>query len=201
VAARSSSIARAARSATATPLPQETIRIRRGIAGSRARRAGPLALIVAGPNRLLDRVIDVIGRRAALLAGSACLLYGAALTAGPLPHDFYVSVAQVLPVLLLVGVIEGRYFNRVNRREPFDRFVLKGMLLVLFAGEVAALASLAHDGDQVLLRGLVLLAIACAGLVLWIYAVAGPARPSRTPDTLAMAERVRRAVTDCRAED
>ena len=99
-------------------------------------------------------------------------------------------------MFLLVGVIDGRYFVGLQRREPFDRFLLRGMLVLTLSGEAAALATLALSGDEVLLRGLVLLAIGCTGMLLWIYAVVGPARPTMPTDTLAMAERVRRAVED-----
>jgi hypothetical protein len=88
---------------------------------------------------------------------------------------FYSAVAQVLPVLLLAVVVEGRYFRRLDQRESFDRFILRGLLFIPLLGEGASLACIAQGHDTVWLRGTVLFALGVVVLLIVLYASYGPA--------------------------
>lgn len=88
---------------------------------------------------------------------------------------FYGAVAQILPVLLLAIVVEGRYFRRLDQRESFDRFLLRGLLFVPLLGEGASLACVAQGHDTVWLRGTVLFALGVVVLLIVLYAAYGPA--------------------------
>jgi len=95
--------------------------------------------------------------------------------------DFYVVVAQMLPVLLLVGAVNGRYFQGLDAKESFARFFLRGFWIGGVIGEVAALVVVARGHDSILLRGCVIYGLLLCGIIATVYALDGPARPHTHP--------------------
>jgi len=136
-----------------------------------------------------------IDRRFTLTLGGLLLTLGAGEMSQSwhLKAAFYVSVAQLVPILLLVGVVEGRYYRRLTVRTAFDRFLLRSVLLVPLTAEVAALACVGSGHDTTILRGLVLFGLGLSAMTLLIYAFHGPAlsRVGATTEMLEAAERVR----------
>jgi hypothetical protein len=130
----------------------------------------------------LNRRVD---RRVSVSAGSALLIWsmGAITVQVHVRSDFYDVVAQMLPVLLLVGAVNGRYFRDLNAKEAFDRFFLRGFWVGGVVGEVAALVVVARGHDSILLRGCVIYGLLLCGIIATVYALDGPARPHpRRPD-------------------
>ena len=98
-------------------------------------------------------------------------------------NDFYDIVAQILPVLLLVGAVNGGYFRALNAKESFDRFFLRGFWVGGVVGELAALVVVARGHDSILLRGCVIYGLLLCGIIATVYALEGPAQPhSSSPD-------------------
>jgi peptidoglycan/LPS O-acetylase OafA/YrhL len=138
----------------------------------------------------LNRRVD---RRVTLSVASALLILGAGISTVPVHvrRDFYDVVAQMLPVLLLVGAVNGRYFRALNAKGPFDRFFLRGLWVGGLIGEVAALIVIARGHDSTLLRGCVIYGLLLCGTIATVYALDGPARPHphhRDPSTSATEE-------------
>lgn len=108
---------------------------------------------------------------------------------------FYSVLAQVLPILLLAVVVEGRYFRGLDHRESFDRFLLRGLLYMPVLGEAAALVCVAQGHDSELLRGTVLFALGVTVMLLLLYASYGPAtdHSMKASAVAAGVERVRAA--------
>jgi hypothetical protein len=149
--------------------------------------------------RLEQRVLGYSERRPAVALGALLMGLGAGKTTGPLPHSLYATVAQVLPVFMVVAVIEGRYFHQLERRPKFERFFLGGFLLLPLAAEIVAIAELAIAHDPLFLRALVLVGGGCALLLVWVYATLGPTRGVNAT-TLMQAENVQRTVGAVRGE-
>lgn len=126
--------------------------------------------------RVNARADALLEQRVGFAASMTFLVLALGWLVGPLPQPFYATVAQVLPVFVLVAVVEGRYFTRLGGRDPLDRFFLRGMLALVLAGEAAALAALALTDDHLLLRGLVVNALGWSTLLVCLYAARGPAR-------------------------
>jgi hypothetical protein len=123
----------------------------------------------------LNRRVD---RRVTVSVGSALLIWGmgAATALVHVRNDFYSVVAQMLPVLLLVGAVNGRYFQGLDAKEPFARFFLRGFWIGGVVGEVAALVVVARGHDSILLRGCVIYGLLLCGMIATVYALDGPAR-------------------------
>jgi hypothetical protein len=138
-------------------------------------------------------LVRLAGRRFLMAAGLGLMIVGTGQATPALPDASYATVAQVLPVFALLAVVEGQYFAGADEREPFDRFFLKGVLLLPIIAELAALAAPLMHRDHVLVRGVVIVGTATAIFLLWMYATIGPAR-QRPPGLLTQAERVRRVV-------
>jgi hypothetical protein len=138
-----------------------------------------------------------IGRRALLLTGAFVLtvVFGLSTSPAHVKPPFYSAMAQILPVLLLVAVVEGRYLRNMETRAPFDRFVLTGLFLTPALGELSALTCVAIGHDNVLLRGMTLFAAAITAALLIVYALEGPAKTPASPqlDMLLAASQVRSA--------
>ncbi|HXP99008.1 MAG TPA: hypothetical protein VN845_02965 [Solirubrobacteraceae bacterium] len=129
-----------------------------------------------------------VDRRVSLTIGSALLVCGAGMATVHVHvrHDFYDVVAQMLPVLMLVGAVNGRYFRDLDARETFDRFLLRGFWVGGLVGEVAALVFVARGHDSILLRGSVIYGLFLCGIIANVYALQGPARAHpRSPETSA----------------
>jgi hypothetical protein len=152
--------------------------------------------VIGGVNRAQDRVFSAwssrVDSRVTLLVGASMMTVGLGLATSGLHVrlGFYEVLAQVLPVLLLVVVVEGRYFRGLEQREPLDRFVLRGFLFVPLLGEVAALGCVAVGHDSLWLRGASILGLGVVVLMLVVYASDGPAR-SRSTRGAAVATAVR----------
>lgn len=146
-----------------------------------------------------------VDRRISLTIGAVLLILAiGSLTAKVhIRLAFYAVLAQVLPVLLLAVVVEGRYFRRLDRREPFDRFLLRGLLYMPVVGEAAALICVAQGHDSELLRGTVLFALGVTIMLLLLYASYGPAtdRSIRAAVVMAGVEQVKAANRDSDAHD
>jgi hypothetical protein len=140
---------------------------------------------------------DRVDRRISLTIGAVLMILGLGdLTARVhIKLDFYSVLAQVLPILLLAVVVEGRYFRSLDRREPFDRFFLKGLLYMPVLGEAAALVCVAQGHDSELLRGTVLFAFGVTVMLLLLYAAYGPAT-DRAIKASAIAAGVERVKTE-----
>jgi hypothetical protein len=160
-----------------------------------------LQTVIHGSRRLTNRFFDAwnarIDRRISLTVGAALMILGLGdLTARVhIKLAFYAVLAQVLPILLLAVVVEGRYFRGLNRRESFDRFLLRGLLYMPVLGEAAALICVAQGHDSELLRGTVLFALGVTFILLLIYASDGPAtnRSLKASVVAAGVERVKTA--------
>jgi hypothetical protein len=120
-----------------------------------------------------------VDRRVTVSVGSVLLIWGmGAITARVhVRSSFYDIVAQILPVLLLVGAVNGRYFQGLDAKEPFARFFLRGFWIGGMVGEVAALVVVARGHDSILLRGCVIYGLLLCGMIATVYALDGPARP------------------------
>jgi hypothetical protein len=162
---------------------------------------------------LFDRVVGLedrffaflnarVDRRISLTVGAIVFVVGLGdVTARLRPRlGFYGTLAQVLPVLLLAVVVEGRYFRGLERRQSFDRFLLKGLLYVPLLGEAAALACVAEGHDTALMRGVVLFALGLTVILLIVYASDGPAT-GRSMETSAMLAAVEQVKTAAKRRD
>jgi hypothetical protein len=118
-----------------------------------------------------------VDRRISLTVGAALMVLGLGdLTSKVhIKLAIYAVLAQVLPILLLAVVVEGRYFRGLDRRESFDRFLLRGLLYMPMLGEAAALVCVAQGRDSELLRGTALFALGVTVMLLLLYASYGPA--------------------------
>lgn len=96
-----------------------------------------------------------------LLLGTSLIIFGLgeATSRIHIRGAFYAVVAQILPVLLLAIVVEGRYFRDLKHRSPYDRFLLRGLLFSPIVGEIACLIVVAQGHDALLPRGTVLFAL------------------------------------------
>jgi hypothetical protein len=123
----------------------------------------------------LNRRVD---RRVSVSAGSVLVVMGVGMTTDSVhPRiEFYSVVAQMLPILLLVAAVDGRYFRERGDAPPFDRFLVRGFWVVGLVGIGAALAVVARGHDSVILRGLVIYALVLVGVLVTVYAIHGPAR-------------------------
>jgi hypothetical protein len=138
---------------------------------------GPRPPLRALGSRTATAINNRVDRRFSLLVGSALIVVGLgnATESVQVRSGFYASVAQILPVLMLVAAVEGRYFRERKQDEPFDRFVQRGLWFAGLIGISASLAVLARGTDSVLLRGAVIYSAALVGVVVSVYAIYGPA--------------------------
>lgn len=135
--------------------------------------------------RFFDALNRRLDRRVTVSIASALVILGAGMSTAPVHvrRDFYDVVAQMLPVLLLVGAVNGRYFQGLDAKEPFARFFLRGFWIGGVVGEVAALVVVARGHDSILLRGCVIYGLLLCGMIATVYALDGPARPHAPPPT------------------
>jgi hypothetical protein len=156
-------------------------------------------------NRLFAAWNARVDRRISLTIGAALMILGLGdlTTRVHIKLAFYAVLAQVLPILLLAVVVEGRYFRGLDHRESFDRFLLRGLLYMPVVGEAAALVCVAQGHDSELLRGTVLLALGVTIMLLLLYASYGPAtdRSIRAAVVTAGVEQVKAASQKRNAHD
>jgi len=129
-----------------------------------------------------QRVFDAWNRRVdqriSLAIGSVLIVLGIGSVTKPVHTrvEFYAVVAQILPVLMLVAAVDGRYFRERDNAPPLDRFLIRGFWVIGLIGLGAALAVVARGHDSVMLRGLVIYALMLVGALVTGYAICGPAR-------------------------
>ncbi len=119
-----------------------------------------------------------VDQRVSVVAGSILIVLGlgSATASIHVRLGFYAVVAQMIPVLMLVAAVEGRYFREHDEAPPFDRFVKRGFWLAGLVGLGAALAVVARGHDSLILRGSVIYALVLVGVLVSVYAIYGPAR-------------------------
>jgi peptidoglycan/LPS O-acetylase OafA/YrhL len=135
-----------------------------------------------------DRTVAALNRRVdqriSLMVGSVLVVLGIGDLTEPIHVrvGFYGTVAQIIPVLMLVAAVEGRYFRQREGDPPLDRFIQRGLWLAGLMGIAASLAVIARGSDSVLLRGAVIYSLALVGVLVSAYAIYGPARdPGKAP--------------------
>jgi hypothetical protein len=118
-----------------------------------------------------------VDRRISLTLGSALLVVGIGQATRQVHTrlEFYVVVAQLMPVLMLVAAVNGRYFRERETASAFDRYLIRGFWVVGLVGIGAALIVVARGRDSVILRGLVVYGLALIGVLVSVYAIHGPA--------------------------
>jgi hypothetical protein len=126
---------------------------------------------VAALNRRVDQ-------RISLVVGSALVVIGFGDVTEPIHVrvGFYGTVAQIIPVLMLVAAVEGRYFRERDGDPPLDRFIQRGFWYAGLVGIAASLTVIARGSDSVVLRGAVIYSLALIGVLVSVYAIYGPAR-------------------------
>jgi peptidoglycan/LPS O-acetylase OafA/YrhL len=129
------------------------------------------ARAVASWNDRVDLRISV----SAISLGSV-IAFGELTASLRIRADFYEMTAQVLPIVMLAVVVEGRFFRGLERRETTGRVVLKTFLFLPILGEAAALVCVAQGHASPLERGTVFTAYVVMLALLCVYAVDGPAR-------------------------
>ena len=116
-----------------------------------------------------------------MIVGTALLMLGVGLATQSLSIEpgFYDAVAQVIPILLLVAVVEGRYFVDRPARSPFDAFMVRWFLAMPLIAEGAALTVIARGSDEAILRGAVFTGMVLSLSLFLTFATEGPLRLRR----------------------
>ncbi len=91
--------------------------------------------------------------------------------------EFYATVAQVIPVLLLAAAVEGRMFRSRRNRTRFQARAMRGSLLLVGVGEASSLAVVARGHDSALLRIGALAGIVVVVAAFVVFALDSPAPP------------------------
>ena len=120
-------------------------------------------------------------KQASVVLGTFLAVMGIGLATRPWPiePEFYEAAAQVIPILLLVAAVEGRFFLDRPACPAFYAFLMRWFLIVPLFAEGAALTAIARGDDDALLRGTVF-AGALLGVSLFLaFACDGPAPKSR----------------------
>lgn len=149
-------------------------RVRRAAKGAKRLWRSVLAI----ESRLTAALSRRVDQRISLVLGSLLLIVGIGEVTEPVHVrvGFYGTVAQIIPVLMLVAAVEGRYFRERKGDPPLDRFIQRGFWYAGLIGIGASLAVIAQGGDSVLLRGAVIYSLALIGVLVTVYAIHGPAR-------------------------
>lgn len=136
------------------------------------------ARLLAAKDRAGTTFNRLIDQRISLVVGSALIAIGIGDVTEPIHvrTDFYGTVAQIIPVLMLVAAVEGRYFRERDGELPLDRFIRRGFWYAGLIGIASSLAVIARGSDSVLLRGAVIYSLALIGIVVTVFAIHGPAR-------------------------
>jgi len=91
--------------------------------------------------------------------------------------EFYATVAQVIPVLLLAAAVEGRMFRSRRNHTRFQARAMRGSLLLVGIGEASALAVVARGHDSALLRIGSMAGIVVVVAAFIVFTLDGPALP------------------------
>lgn len=126
-----------------------------------------------------------VDQRVSLIVGSVLIVIGIGELTEPIHVRvaFYAAVTQIIPVLMLVAAVEGRYFRNRAEDATYDRFIQRGFWYSGLAGIGASLVVLARGGDSVLLRGAVIYSLALIGVLVSVYAIYGPAGGEESGDS------------------
>jgi len=111
-----------------------------------------------------------------VVAGTGALVaaIGLATRALAIKPGFYETVAQVIPIFLLVAVVEGRFFVERPARSPFSAFMVQWFLVMPVFAEGAALAAIARGSDSDIVRGAVLTGMLLSVSLFFAFALDGP---------------------------
>jgi hypothetical protein len=105
---------------------------------------------------------------------------------------FYSSVAELIPVLLLVIIVQAGYFRGIDRQDRFRTHMSRWILSTILVSEGSALACVASGSDSLLLRTFVFYGLLWICMLIYVYATDGPRRPPpERHNLMAAAERVR----------
>ena len=118
------------------------------------------------------------------MLATGVIIVGVGFAVGPVTLVFYATVAQVLPVLLLAVIFEGRFATLLQGGDRASRFSFRAEFVLMLCGEAAALVAIAGVGDNVVVRGLVATALGWSTLLLVLHASVTPAL-HRHPTRLA----------------
>lgn len=134
--------------------------------------------LAAIESRMVTALNKRVDQRVSLGVGSALIILGIGDLTRPVHVrvGFYGTVAQIIPVLMLVVAVEGRYFRERKGDPPLDRFIQRGFWYAGLIGIAASLAVIARGSDSVLLRGAVVYSLLLIGVLVSVYAIYGPAR-------------------------
>lgn len=90
--------------------------------------------------------------------------------------EFYEAAAQIMPVLILVAAVEGRYFREQSDDDPTDRFIVRVLWFGGLIGLGTALWVVAEGHDTLILRGIVFCSLILLGMLVSVFALIGPAK-------------------------
>jgi hypothetical protein len=107
------------------------------------------------------------------------LATGLATRSWSIKPGFYDAIAQVIPILLLVAVVEGRFFVDRPARPPFSAFMVRWFLVMPLFAEGAALTAIARGSDDALLRGTVFAGAVLSVSLFLVFAFDGPSPKPR----------------------
>jgi hypothetical protein len=120
-------------------------------------------------------------KQASVVVGTVllALAIGLATRSWSIEPGFYDAVAQVIPILLLVAAVEGRFFVDRPARPAFSAFLVRWFLVLPLFAEGAALTAIARGSDDVLLRGTVFAGALLSVSLFLAFAFDGPPPKSR----------------------
>lgn len=104
---------------------------------------------------------------------------GLAFSPMHLEPAFYETAAQVIPVLLLAAVVEGRAYRLDEMRGRRNRQIVGFSLFLVFFGEGAALYSIATGCSNGLTGITTIVALLNTAGLVFLAALHGPQRPSK----------------------
>jgi hypothetical protein len=107
---------------------------------------GAFVTITLYPAGALHRALSIVGPFLPVAAGVAAAF---ATRHEPGNPGFYTVAAQVIPVLVVALVFQGRAFDIRQGRYVFDTIVMVYTLLILLIGELSALSGVIHPKGTV----------------------------------------------------
>jgi hypothetical protein len=152
-------------------------------------RKWPDSLLAIG--NVADRVSETpVG--IALTFSFVCICTGIAVWRMHPRVAFYSSVAELIPVLLLVTIVQAGYFRGFDHKDRFRIHMSRWILSIMLVGEGSALACVASGSDPFLLRMFVFNGLLWIGMLIYFYATDGPRKsPPERDNLIAAAKRVR----------
>lgn len=140
--------------------------------------------LLAVESRMVTALNKRVDQRISLGICSALVMVGIgnATEAIHMRVAFYGTVAQIIPVLMLVAAVEGRYFRERKTTRRWIASSSAGFWYLGLIGITASLTVIACGSDSVLLRGAVIYSLLLIGVLVSVYAIYGPSRgPKEAP--------------------